>query len=122
MHPEVWDIGGRKEQVFVCLSFCTPGSCHLLHDCSSNWVALALVPIPSGWPQLIGSGNYISSFVSPSLGVMRGFCCCCSVTCLTMRLSRPPSSLGTGPQYQSPSTQILFGKCCLPQWTVVDTM
>ena len=76
---------GRKEQGFVCLSFSTPGGCHLLHDCSSDCVALAMDPVPTEWPQRIDSGKHIL-FCLSSLRIIKDFCSCCGfVTCLTVR-------------------------------------
>lgn len=117
-----WDIGGRKKPEDGFLSFSAPGGYHLLYDHSSHWVALAMVPIPTGRPQLISSGNHTCSFCLSSPRSGRDFYCCYSVTSLMIRLSRPSRLLGTCPQYWSPSTQIQIGRCCLPEQTFNNRM
>ena len=57
--------GGRSRGLSA--SFSTLGGCHLLHDCSSECVALAMDPLPTGGPNALIQVN-TSCFVSPALG------------------------------------------------------
>ena len=77
--------GGRSRGLSA--SFSTLGGCHLLHDCSSKCVVLAMDPLPTGWSQCIDSGKHILFCLSSPRIVKASCYCCCFVTCLAVRPS-----------------------------------